>query len=90
MNIYKKIFIIFFLIFLFNLSLKADSTYPSFVDFKFILNESDAGKKAQAFIKKELNTGLKKIKEKQTKLQDEEKKIIQQKKYFRRRSTKKR
>ena len=80
MNIYKKIFIIFFPIFLFNLSLKADTTYPSFVDFKFILNESDAGKKAQAFIKKELNSGLKKIKEKQTKLQDEEKKIIQQKK----------
>ena len=61
MNIYKKIFIIFFPIFLFNLSLKADTTYPSFVDFKFILNESDAGKKAQAFIKKELNSGLKKI-----------------------------
>ena len=80
MKIYKKIFFIFFLTFFLNFSLKADTTYPSFVDFKFILNESDAGKKAQAFIKKELNAGLKKIKEKQTKLQDEEKKIIQQKK----------
>ena len=60
MKIDKKIFIIFLLILFFNLSLKADTTYPSFVDFKFILNESDAGKKAQAFIKKELNTGLKK------------------------------
>ena len=79
MNTYKKIFILFILIF-FNLSLKADTTYPAFVDFKFILNESDAGKKAQAFIKKELNSGLKKIKEKQTKLQEEEKTIIQQKK----------
>ena len=80
MKIYKKITIIFLLIFFFNLSLKADTNYPSFVDFKFILNESEAGKKAQVFIKKELNSGLKKIKEKQTKLQDEEKKIIQQKK----------
>ena len=82
MNIYKKIFLIFFLIFLFNLSLKADTTYPSFVDFKYILNESDAGKKAQAFIKKELNSGLKKIKEKQTKLQEEEKKLYNRKNTF--------
>ena len=79
MKIDKKIFIIFLLILFFNPSLKADTNYPSFVDFKFILNESDAGK-STSIHKKELNSGLKKIKEKQTKLQDEEKKIIQQKK----------
>ena len=31
---------------------------PYYLDFKFILNESDAGKKAQTFLKKKLNNGV--------------------------------
>lgn len=59
-------------------SINAESPY--FVDFKYILNESAAGKKAQDFLKSKLNNGLKNLKEKEKKIQDEEKKIIQQKK----------
>ncbi len=73
----KYIFI--FLIFLnFNKFVFADTPY--FLDFKFILNESDAGKKAQSYLKNKLQNGIKKIKEKEKKIQDEEKKVIQQKK----------
>ena len=53
---------------------------PHFIDFKYILNESDAGKKAQTFLKNKLEKGFKNIREKEKKIQDEEKKIIQQKK----------
>ena len=74
----RKFFFIFIFI-LFNSSLVvADSPY--FLDFKLILNESDAGKKAQDFLKKKLDNGFKTIKEKEKKILDEEKKIIQQKK----------
>ena len=44
------------------------------------LNQSDAGKKAQNFLKNKLETGIKNLKEKEKKIQDEEKKIISQKK----------
>ena len=44
----KIIFIIIFLIFQSNLI----AELPYYLDFKFILNESDAGKKAQNFLKK--------------------------------------
>ena len=50
------------------------------MDFKLILNESDAGKKAQNFLKSKLENGIKKLKDKEKKLLEEEKKIIQQKK----------
>ena len=53
---------------------------PHFLDFKLILNESDAGKKAQNYLKKKLENGIKNINQKQKKIQEEEKKIIQQKK----------
>ena len=53
---------------------------PYFLDFKLILNESVAGKKAQSFLKNKLETGIKNIKKKEKKIQEEEKKIIQQKK----------
>ena len=73
--------IIFFLIFSFlsfQTFLKAE--VPHYVDFKLILNESEAGKKAQNFLKNKLENGIKSIKDKEKKLQEEEKKIIQQKK----------
>ena len=53
---------------------------PYFLDFKLILNESVAGKKAQSFLKNKLETGIKNIKKKEKQIQEEEKKIIQQKK----------
>ena len=50
------------------------------MDFKYILNQSDAGKKAQSFLKTKLDKGIKNLKDKEKKLQQEEKKIIEQKK----------
>ena len=74
----KNILIIFFIFFFIPKNLYADNVY--FIDFKFILNESDAGKKAQNHLKSKLENGIKKLKEKETKIQEEEKNIIKQKK----------
>ena len=52
---------------------------PHFLDFKYILNESDAGKKLNPFLKK-ARGGIKSLKDKESKIQEEEKKLIQQKK----------
>ena len=71
------IFIIFFFVFCFK---NLYSDIPYFVDFKFILNQSNAGKKAQETLKSKLENGLKNLKNKESKIQEEEKKIIQQKK----------
>ena len=70
-----KASIIFFLT---SQPLLADSPY--FLDFKYILNQSDAGKKAQTFLKTKLDKGIKNLKAQEKKLQQEEKKIIEQKK----------
>jgi outer membrane protein len=75
--ILKKLVIISFLIIV-NSNLHAENPY--FLDFKFILNESEAGKKAQAQLKNKLDKGIKSIREKEKNLQDEERKIIKQKK----------
>ena len=75
--ILKKLVIILFL-FLINSNLHAENPY--FLDFKFILNESDAGKKAQTELKNKLDKGIKSIRGKEKNLQDEERKIIKQKK----------
>ena len=77
MNSLRKIILITFFC-LGTQILYADNPY--FIDFKFILNESKAGKKAQDYLKSKLNNGIKNLKEKENKLQEEEKKIIQQKK----------
>ena len=73
----KKIIFILFL-FLINQNLNAE--IPHYLDFKLILNESKAGKKAQDQLKSSLNKGINKIKEKEKSLQEEERKIIDQKK----------
>lgn len=78
MKFLKIIGFIFFIFSISNTISIADTTH--FLDLKFILNESDAGKKAQNSLKSKLDNGIKKIKEKEKALQDEEKKIIQQKK----------
>lgn len=53
---------------------------PHFLDFKLILNESVAGKKAQDFLKNKLDKGIQSLQSKEKNLLEEEKKIIQQKK----------
>ncbi len=78
MKLVTNIVFIVLLVFSFNSKLLADT--PHFVDFKFILNESTAGKKAQDFLKNKLNNGIKNLKNLEKNIQEEEKKIIQQKK----------
>tara|TARA_X000001036_G_scaffold167237_1_gene158384 strand:+ start:2502 stop:3026 length:525 start_codon:yes stop_codon:yes gene_type:complete len=78
MNFLKKISIIVILFLTFQNNLYAN--IPYYLDFKYILNQSDAGKKAQNYLKKKLDNGIKKLKEKEKTIQAEEKKIIQQKK----------
>ena len=46
-----------------------------FIDFKYILNESNAGKGAQNTLKTKLENGLKSLKEKEQKIQKDEQKI---------------
>jgi outer membrane protein len=78
MKFIKKILIISFIIICSQQTLIADM--PHYLDFKFILNQSDAGKKAQTFLKNKLEKGIKDLKNKENKIQEEEKKIIEQKK----------
>ena len=78
MNFLKKTILILITIFIFQGNLVAD--IPHYLDFKYILNQSDAGKKAQAELKNKLNKGIEKLKNKEKSIQEEEKKIIQQKK----------
>ncbi len=66
------------IVFIVNQTVIADT--PFFLDFKYILNESDAGKKAQKYLKNKLEKGIKDLKSKEKKIQEEEKKIIAQKK----------
>ena len=78
MNYVTKLSIISLLFFSFNTNLSAN--IPYYLDFKYILNESSAGKKAQDFLKNKLSTGIKKLQDQEKSIQEEEKKIIQQKK----------
>tara|TARA_Y200000002_G_C22641449_1_gene647171 strand:- start:627 stop:1151 length:525 start_codon:yes stop_codon:yes gene_type:complete len=56
------------------------ASVPYFIDFKFILNESQAGKKAQKFLKEKLEKGIKNIQTEEKKILDQEKQLINQKK----------
>ena len=53
---------------------------PHYLDFKFILNNSVAGKKVQENLQNRLKQGVKSLNNKEKSLQEEEKKMIQQKK----------
>lgn len=77
MKFFYNLLIIFFILILHQQPLKAE-TY--FLDFKYILNKSNAGKKANEILKKELDQGIKKLQDNEKRLQKEEKEIIQQKK----------
>ena len=78
MKNYKKFFFsIILLLFLPN-ALMADLS--KYLDFKFVLNESEAGKKAQAQLKKKLDNGIKNLSKQEKIIREEEKNIIKQKK----------
>ena len=62
---------------------------PHFLDFKYILNKSEAGSKAQSELKKRLDNGISNLKKKEKKLQEEEKKLYNKKKLFHKKSIKK-
>ena len=72
----KIIFILIFAMFV-QSSLKADIAH--FLDFKLILNESTAGKKAQNSLKSKLSKGMENIKSKEKTLLEEEKKLFNKK-----------
>ena len=78
MKSYKKITFTWIIFLIFQTNLLAD--VPYYLDFKYILNQSDAGKKAQTFLKNKLDNGAKALKKKEKAIQEEERKIIQQKK----------
>ena len=75
---FNKFLIVLFFLFISNKQLMADNVY--YLDFKFILNESNAGKKAQKSLKNKLEKGIEGLKNKEKNIQEEEKKLIQQKK----------
>lgn len=75
----KPLFFLTILFLFFNFkTLSANSI--TYLDFKYVLNESVAGKKAQDYLKNKLDKGIEQIKKKEATIQEEEKKIIQQKK----------
>ena len=78
MNKLKKLILVVFISSFFNQNISAE--LPYYLDFKFILNESIAGKKAQKDLKNKLETGLKELNKTEQNLQSDEKKIIAQKK----------
>ena len=78
MKFFIKIFFTFYLTLSFTQNVLAE--IPYFVDFKYILNESNAGKEAQKYLKNKLEKGIKSLQNKEKAIQEEEKKIIQQKK----------
>ena len=61
---------------IFQTNLTAD--VPSYLDFKYILNQSEAGKSSR-FFKKKLDNGVKALKKKEKALQEEEKKLYNKK-----------
>ena len=77
MRLIKIILVSLLLLFSFQASSFSEIRY---VDFKYILNESKAGKEAQIYLKKKMDNGIKDLKSKEKAIQEEEKKIIQQKK----------
>ena len=77
-KLFQKVSVLIIFSILFNQHSFADS--PVYIDFKLILNTSDAGKKAQTYLRQKLDKGMKELKKKEINLIEEEKKIIQQKK----------
>jgi len=78
MKFYKYITFIWIIFLSFQTNLTAE--LPYYLDFKYILNQSEAGKKAQTYLKNKLDNGVKELKKKEKAIQEEETKIIKQKK----------
>ena len=78
MNSIKQIFFAILLVIFFQTNLFSQSAH--FVDFKYILNESKAGKEAQTYLKNKLENGIKNLRNKEKTIQKEEEQIIKQKK----------
>ena len=78
MKFYKYITFIWIIFLSFQTNLIAELHY--YLDFKYILNQSEAGKKAQTYLKNKLDNGVKELKKKEKAIQEEETKIIKQKK----------
>ncbi len=76
----KNLKIILFFITLLFLNSYVTADMPHYLDFKYILNNSSAGKKVQESLQKRLKDGVSSLNKKEKSLQEEEKKIIQQKK----------
>ena len=67
----KNIIVILSLFFFSASSLNAD--VPYYIDFKYILNSSVAGKKAQDTLKKKLQDGIGSLEKKEKSIQEDEK-----------------
>jgi Skp family chaperone for outer membrane proteins len=78
MTLIKKFTFLSILFFILQTSLYSET--PHFVDFKYILNQSKAGKQAQVYLKNKLNNGISNLQKKEKIIQEEEKKIIKKKK----------
>ena len=78
---------IIFILIIFYLSFQnSNAGSPYFIYFKYILNESKAGKKAQEFLKSKLQNGLNDLKRKKRKFKKKKtnnttKKLISQEEY---------
>ena len=79
MKLLIKIFLTFSIILSISQNALADTPY--FVDFKYILNESNAGKEAQKFLKNKLEKGIKSLQNKEKAIQEEEKRLFSKKKW---------
>ncbi len=61
-KLFQKVSVLIIFSILFNQHSFADS--PVYIDFKLILNTSDAGKKAQTYLRQKLDKGMKELKKK--------------------------
>ena len=71
MKKYNFIILVFLTSFFFQ---KLSAELPYYLDFKFILNESNAGKKAQTELKQKLSNGLKSINDREKKYKKKKRK----------------
>ena len=65
----KKITKFLILLFAINFQTLSFAEVPHFLDFKYILNQSQAGKNAQKMLKTKLDNGIKKLEEKEKKME---------------------
>lgn len=79
MKIYKSLLFLILIVFV-NSEILAEQTQPHFIDFKRVLNQSVAGKKAQDFLKNKLESDIKKFKKQEENIRKDEKDLIAKKK----------